>query len=36
MSGWVEGIFIASHAIELPSSVRRAWAVTGIGLEGDR
>ena len=36
MSGWVEGIFIAAHATELPSSVRRARAIAGIGLEGDR
>jgi hypothetical protein len=36
VNGWVEGIFIAAHATELPSSVRRARAVAGIGLEGDR
>lgn len=36
MNGWVEGIFIAAHAMELPSSVRRARAIAGIGLEGDR
>lgn len=36
MSGWVEGIFIAAHATELPSSVRRARGIAGIGLEGDR
>ena len=36
MSGWVEGIFLAPHALELPSSFRRARAIAGIGLEGDR
>jgi MOSC domain len=36
MSGWVEGIFIAAHAAELPSSVRQARAIAGFGLEGDR
>lgn len=36
MSGWVEGIFIAAHATELPWSVRRARAIARIGLEGDR
>jgi hypothetical protein len=36
LSGWIEGIFVASHATELPSSVRRARAIAGIGLEGDR
>ncbi len=36
VSGWVEGIFIAAHATELPSSARAARAIAGIGLEGDR
>ena len=36
VSGWVEGIFIATHATELPWSVRRARAIAGIGIEGDR
>jgi hypothetical protein len=36
MSGWVEGIFIAPQALELPSTVRRVRAVAGRGLEGDR
>ena len=36
MSGWVEGIFVAAHATELPSSVRWARAIAGVGLEGDR
>jgi hypothetical protein len=36
VSGWVEGIFIASHATELPFSVRGVRAIAGIGLEGDR
>jgi hypothetical protein len=36
VSGWVEGIFIAARATELPSSVRRARAIAGSGLKGDR
>lgn len=34
--GWVEQILISPHAGELPTSVDRARAISGIGLEGDR
>jgi MOSC domain len=36
LDGWVEDILIAPHAAEVPFSVKRARAIAGIGLEGDR
>ena len=36
LDAWVEEILIAADAGEVPFSVKRARAIAGIGLEGDR
>jgi len=36
LTGWVEEIQIAAHAGDLPFEVKRARAIAGVGLEGDR